>query len=274
MSENKMAKLMQEPMKVQDIQEYLDQEADFQLEIQVLKVCKSLDLRVIHGGFYKDPFTNKTRQFDIQAKDKTGNLRIAFSIECKNLASNYPLVITTLPRTQDLSSHNILTIQKHPTSGFEPSFRVKKIENSQIYKEADPVGKGMSQIGKLAHDGSFTSGDAEVYDKWSQAINQYYGLFEDYKKESLTQMEIESIFIFPILVVPKDTLWIAKYDSSGNLIEAPSQATSVDYFVGIPNETATIPPPTHLHIITVDELKSFIERAVLNPYYGNAILGK
>lgn len=85
-----MAKLKDEKINVQDVNEYLEKYSDFSFEIKVLKKLVSLGFQCEHSGTYEDPTTKKTREFDIRAwkidqLGKKTTFRFCLAVECKNL---------------------------------------------------------------------------------------------------------------------------------------------------------------------------------------------
>ena len=58
------SKLLPDPINQTDIEEYLNDYADFSFELRVLKELVDLKLQCQHGGTYDDPITGKSREFD------------------------------------------------------------------------------------------------------------------------------------------------------------------------------------------------------------------
>ncbi|MEO0928985.1 MAG: hypothetical protein AAFY63_24400, partial [Cyanobacteria bacterium J06643_13] len=50
----------------EEINQWLDSQSDFSLEMRVFSHLLSLDFHAEHGGTYSDPVTDKPRQFDIR----------------------------------------------------------------------------------------------------------------------------------------------------------------------------------------------------------------
>lgn len=86
-------KLIQNPITETDIEEYLNDFADFSFELRVLKELSDLRLHCQQGGTYDDPVTGKSREFDIRTLYKEGAIRVHLSVECKNLHPNFPLAM-------------------------------------------------------------------------------------------------------------------------------------------------------------------------------------
>lgn len=62
-----------------------------------------------HGGTYTDPITGKPSQFDIRAEMLCHKqCGFSFSIECKGLAEDCPLVVSRVPRPAEDSFHEVV----------------------------------------------------------------------------------------------------------------------------------------------------------------------
>src|SRR5207245_2442868 len=86
---------------------------------------------------------------------------------------------------------------------------------NSAYRENDLVGKATTQVGK-SPTGEFVDSDAEVFDKWSQALASA----DDMIRESASDYKrhCERCFFtltLPVLVVSDGTLWAADYDAAG-----------------------------------------------------------
>jgi hypothetical protein len=62
-----MAKLKTDEILPEDLVEYLNSYSDFSFELAVLKMLRTSDIDCEHGGYYEDPITKKSREFDIRA---------------------------------------------------------------------------------------------------------------------------------------------------------------------------------------------------------------
>jgi hypothetical protein len=118
------------------------------------------------------------------------------------------------------------------------------------------------------------AGDAEVYEKWSQALSSadelisratYY--FErSEKKEFLTA-------VLPILVVSDGTLWVADYSDEGTLESEPKQVDEALLYVGreYSKPTGFSFYISHLHILTKRCVSSFLKKVAEPPGMWNEI---
>jgi hypothetical protein len=55
------------PITQSDLQEFVENDSDFAFEMRVLVQLRALGFQCEHSGTYKDPITDKIRQFDIHA---------------------------------------------------------------------------------------------------------------------------------------------------------------------------------------------------------------
>ena len=224
---------------------------DFTFELKVLQMINSfknkLNIETTFGGFYIDPVTKKTRQFDIRVEINLLINRIKLAIECKNLRKYYPLLIYLLKRKRNECYHNMINIGPG-------IFEI--IENKQpytYYKEGKIVGKKLTQVGKSINE--FISSDSDIFEKWSQSISSAYDLINIPFKENKT-------FVIPILVVPDNTLWGAIYEDDGKLIDKPKKLDDCEYFIGKDYEIDPLGyySISHLHIYTLTGLNNFLSK--------------
>jgi hypothetical protein len=112
-----VAKLNKEDITANNISDYLKQNASFSFEMKVMKTLSELGYKSEHGGMYKDPITEKPRQFDIRSvrqykfNDELGDFcirEVKLSVECKCLRKNYPLVVHCTKRKQEDAYHNLV----------------------------------------------------------------------------------------------------------------------------------------------------------------------
>ena len=66
-------KLKQDEIKKEDVERYIEENSDFRFEMQVLNELNCLGYDCEHGGQYIDPYTKKSRQFDIKAQTDLAN---------------------------------------------------------------------------------------------------------------------------------------------------------------------------------------------------------
>src|SRR5688572_7396980 len=105
-----MAKLRNDAIDAPDFVEYLNGHSDFSFELAVLKMLRALEITCDHGGHYEDPVTGKSREFDIRAIKTIGTFRVRLAVECKNIRSNFPILISCIPRHNEESYHEIALV--------------------------------------------------------------------------------------------------------------------------------------------------------------------
>jgi hypothetical protein len=270
-----MANLNNNPITEADLEEYLQGYSDFSFEVQVLNKFTKLGFICEHSGTYDDPITNKSREFDIRAIYTKSYMRLCLSVECKNLRDNFPLITHCLPRKRIESYNEILrtytpgelwdnSVGHETLQGFSKSFRLKT--GNAIYQPEDYVAKSADQVGRKDYDKLITSTDGGVFDKVSQAINSAYGLIDD--AHNLRDMDYSYYsLIFPVLIVPDNTLWQAKYDKEGSRQGKPEKIKRISYFIGkewsMVGEESTRYTISHLEIVTFSEIENFVANYLL-----------
>lgn len=85
-----MAKLKKDRITQADMEEFVRSNSDFGFEMKVVKALRLEGFSCSHSGTYRDPITDKVRQYDIRAQKDRGDLTVAIAVECKNLRSNNP----------------------------------------------------------------------------------------------------------------------------------------------------------------------------------------
>jgi hypothetical protein len=264
-----MSKLLPDPITQSDIEEYLNDYADFSFELRVLKELTDLKLQCQHGGTYDDPITGKSREFDIRALLQDRFIRIHLSIECKNLHDNFPLVVHCLKRRVN-ESYNELIYTFDPEKNYDSGSMIAAIQGnsksirvpgSSLYSKDKYVAKSTDQVGRRT-DRTITASDGGVFEKISQAINSSSDLISEAHDLDATELEYLT-FVCPVLVVPDSTLWQVKYSDDGARVELPELTTHVSYFIGkewtvgsgLYKLTYTI---SHLELITFSQIKEFV----------------
>lgn len=250
-----------------DIGEYLATADDFAFEREVYHVAKGLGFAAEHAALYTDPVTDKPRQFDVRAWTTQGANRIALAIECKGLSLDYPLVVSCVPRAAHESYHEVLEVS--PTMGLSSSYtRVKPIPSQMgtgAYQVSQGVGKSMRQVRRETKGpkaGQMVSGD-DVFDKWTQALASIAEMVDDGANalSSGPQQKLQHIAFVPCLVVSDGALWIADYSNRGELVQAPFQVDTIDFFVGrkypLKREGVDF-MITHLRIVTRTQIRVWL----------------
>lgn len=261
-----------------DIREYLDSQSDFSLEMKSFKYLIDLGYEAEHGGTYYDPVTGTPRQFDIRctARKNNDNKAIKIAVECKALSKSFPLVIQRIPRTEKESFHEVLYAYDRLKASYETSMFFEDSNSlrtkcgSELYPENQYVGKAFNRIGKK--NGKFIANNSAIYERWAQAISSSHGLVA----ESVTEREklgfAESFTaIFPVLVVPDESLWCVDYDNKGEIASGPKIVNKIDFYIGnkFRSKEQMYAPYTasHLNIFTSTGYEYFTRRIASNEKY-------
>jgi hypothetical protein len=150
------------------------------------------------------------------------------AVECKNLTTEFPLVVSRVPCPADESQHCLIrTWLRRETGDF--IFEIAESDPSrwQLCPVGSPIGKSLTQI---RWDGKRpVASDSETYDKWIQAIASAAKLAELGAKRQQPDTAIYT-FVMPVLLVADGTLWVVDYSEDGKRA-APAQADETLYFV-------------------------------------------
>ena len=231
------------PMGENELVNFLDNSSDFGFELRCVERLSALGFSCQHGGSYVDRVTNKPRQFDIRAQKRVPGTTIRLAVECKNLTPSFPLLIMCVPRAQEESFHDTLLAfdpdlqQQRRASVLEmPAMRRNclrfRVEHgTSVYVVGAPVGKSCAQVGR-AQNNSITGNDAEVFDKWSQALASTHDLADDAANEGERHKGVFMSLIVPIVIVPDGTLWQVQYANNGKRTGPPQRTDQCSFFIG------------------------------------------
>lgn len=269
-----MAKLKTEAITQHDLVKYLAGYSDFSFELAVLKMLREHEVACDHGGHYVDPVTHKSREFDIRATKTIDRYRIRMSVECKNIRENFPILVSCVPRHEDESYHQVALVSEHKrdSSTFTPVFihqsraTVLDIRGPySLYATGGPIGKSTVQVGR-AMDGSITANDSELYEKWGQCLSSLHGMANDIYWDGDEDDPLDTYMsaAFPFVVVPDGRLWVSSYDLDGRCVSDPTQVNRCSCFIGKDYKMGTELTSarlwvSHLEIVTLDGLRSFVE---------------
>ena len=268
----------------EEIEQYLDSQSDFTLEMRVFSHLLSLGFYAEHGGTYSDPVTDKPRQFDIRCKIANDNEIVKLAVECKALSPQFPLVIQRVPRIKRESYHELFWSYKPPKDSFavgvfNSSKALRTRFDSNLYPVDDFVGKSSNQIGRKKrgkNEPELYANDSEIYDKWSQAIASSHDLStnspEDREKMGLDQ---SLTMIFPVLVIPELCLWSVDYDNKGKRVTKPVHCNEIDFYIGKrlwkkPQFCASY-TVSHLKVLTINGFEQFAARISSDINYWRSI---
>lgn len=205
------------PIPAEDLQEFAASNSDFGFEMTVLALLQKAGLRCRHAGTYRDPVTDKIRQFDIRAFLDKAEYTLAMAVECKNLRPNNPLLLSAVPRTLDEGFHDELYC--NPQGALTYFSVASRNGNGSAYKPGEMVGKKTDQVKRETAQG-LVSNDELTFDRISQAVNSCQGLIEELSKKVPAPPKR---VIVPVLVVSPGSLWQVDYGSTGSITARPRQ---------------------------------------------------
>lgn len=266
-----MRRLSGDPINASDISEYCKCESDFAFELQTLALLNKIGVNCEHGGVYEDPVTQKARQFDIRGLLRVNQInRVRIAVECKNVRPNFPLVVFTVPRSDEESYHEFISSCERPRGElFIPNIYasnakcIRQEMDASIYRSTEPVGKSCCQVGR-DQNGAFRSSDSEAYDKWWQAIQSAHDLVDIAGNDwELSRQKMSNTLILPVLVVPNGRLWAVHYRNDGTVVGAPAPENRaslyVDKFVPSSNRLSGVGASiSHIEVVTCDGLKDLL----------------
>lgn len=274
-----------------DLIEYLNTASDFAFELRCLERLTGLGFQCQHGGSYTDPVTKKTRQFDIRAQKSHEKLGVRCAIECKSVADSFPLLVMCVRRPADESFHELIR-SYHPDMVEQSYFSFPEIRAydkrcetirvttpHSVYAVDQFVGKSCAQVGKKAHNDSIDASDAEVFEKWSQALASADDLAHEATEESEQRKDAFLSLILPVLVVPDGSLWQTNYESNGTRIDDPVQTDRCSFFVGqyysagwLQGTSLTV---SHLEFVTLSGLEILMTDILLpnNSWFPAVVFG-
>lgn len=269
-----MAKLKHTHITKVDIDQYINEFSDFRFEVLVLRELNMLGFDCEHAGTYDDPITNKTREFDIRARkcliDKPSlKLHLAFSVECKNLKSNFPLVVHCMPRETDEGYLDLVWASKPKNYivRYENATRIPVTGEASPYKANDPVGKSCDQIGrKASQEADLVSNDSDAFEKISQAINSAFDLINAAHYAAENEQDVVTIVV-PVLVVPNDRIWSVLYKRTGEIFREPTLESNIEYYIdkswligGAGNEYPKRYFMSHMEIVQISKLSEMVSK--------------
>jgi hypothetical protein len=220
-----MRKPKDDPITAQDLADFIDSNSDFAFEMRVLAQLRALGFECSHSGTYRDPVTDKIRQFDIRAIKGQGDSTLALAVECKNLRHSSPLLLSAVPRTTAESFHDLLV--RNPRNPHMP-VSVRPVTGRQsAYRPGEMVGKRTDQVGRDA-SGTLVSSDEATFEKLNQAVNSCQDLVHEYADKPSPPLVRA---IVPLLVVPRGLLWQVDYDADGKLKTPPRAVTRAGLFL-------------------------------------------
>lgn len=219
-----MAKLKADAITARDLEDFVASDSDFAFEMKVLAQLRNLEFECKHAGTYRDPVSEKIRQFDIRAEKKKAEYLLALAVECKNLRPNYPLLLSAIPRTPGESFHDLIQFR---VGSVLSSASVVNVQPSSLYRQKEMSGKKTDQVG-IDTSGAFVSDDSATFDKLNQAVNSSKDLVQDLAFKSAPPY-IRAIL--PVLVVPTGLLWQVDYAEDGKILTPPRDVDAATLFL-------------------------------------------
>jgi hypothetical protein len=158
-----MAKLKNDSIGEADLAEFVANDSDFDLEMRVLAQLRANGFDCTHSGTYRDPVTDKIRQYDIRAYMNRDDRTLASAVECKNLRANNPLLISSVPRTLDEAFHSVLLGR----TGAVRYRTAELVSRSSAYQVGGQVGKKTDQVGRDVNDDLQAARQDRAIRNWS-----------------------------------------------------------------------------------------------------------
>lgn len=248
--------------KPEDIKKVVLEEDDFGHEMRVGRILSNVKypqpnfdrLHVAapeHGGTYIDSITGKPRQFDFRCRiTKQGSQNLFLAVECKNLNTSSPLVVCGRPRAHEESYHIIIAGQN------EGLIQLKKVEGiNSIFLPKAFVGKSVLRL-KTRSNKLWADTDADIYEKWSQALASSVEL-----ATYAGSLSNGFSFIMPLVVVPDNSLWIANYKDDGTIDGDPTLTDQCDFYVDHEIKIGIVARLviTHIHFVTLKGLSRLLD---------------
>ena len=254
-----MAKLQSSKITAQDLADFVTTDSDFGFEMQVLKRLRAEGFSCAHSATYRDPVTDKIRQFDIRARLDRDDSTLALAVECKNLRLNSPLLLSAVPRSSAEAFNDLLVCSRRQTY---THFQIQQVtENASAYKPGDMVGKKTDQVGRDT-SGGLVSNDEATFDKLSQAVNSCRDLVGDLSGTVSPPLRRA---IVPVLVVPTGLLWQVDYDPDGAITMPPRTVKRAALFLDTAwSATSVYGDPiryrlSHIEVVTFEALTGIAE---------------
>lgn len=211
-----MAKLKPEEVTVADLVEFVASAGDFSFEMRILQMLRQGGLDCEHGGHYEDPVTKKSREFDIRPTHTDGITKTRLAVECKNIRANFPVLISCVRRLPFEAFHDVAAVNADPHGAryaMEQRATPHRVSESSVYPIGEFVGKSIEQVGR--DNAGLTANDAEVYEKWGQALASAQGLFDSIDDDVPPENSVGLRAVLPVVVIPDGRLWAVCYARMG-----------------------------------------------------------
>jgi hypothetical protein len=252
-----VARLKTDPISAADLSDFVDTGSDFGFEMKTLAQLRAEGFECSHAGSYRDPVTQKIRQFDIRALVHRAASTLALAVECKNISANNPLLLSAVPRIPSEAFHDLIVYR----SMASPPFVTRTVgADDSVYRPGAMVGKQTDQVGRDAS--RLYSNDVDTFEKLNQAVNScqdLIGMMLDPNRAAGFRVAV------PVLVVPAGRLWQVDYNSAGEVTVPPRQVERSSYFL---DHTWVVPTKfedliryrlSHVEVITLSALPGIVE---------------
>ena len=213
------------PITADELDLHFGNQDDFALELHVYARALSHGFKASHGGTYEDPLTAKPRQYDVRIWVHREVWTVCLAVECKSLRPSVPLVISRVPRTESENFQYFVWSRfeyapEGDTSRTPPRSRgdgVFSFGKKCLYRVGEPVGKSTAQVQRTDQGALRGAGDAEIYDKWTQALGSAADLVSEARYGHMTYGgETRIAMVLPVLIVADATLWAIDYAHDGS----------------------------------------------------------
>ena len=266
------------PMDPADIRKAVLDADDFGHEMRVRNLLAVTPAIIFeHGGTYTDEVTGKPRQFDFRCSLRKENALLSLAVECKNLSVEAPLVISGTWRRKEEAFHDLIEsrtghfkTESLVFDGLTSTTRRSQGEES-FYAPKKFVGKSLLRL-KQSKTIPVAVTDADIYDRWSQALASAIDLA---RKACDLSKEFQSPHVFsailPVVVVSNDALWAVTYDDKGEMLDQPRSVEHCELYVGRSMTLNQEPKAfrhqftfSHIDFFTLSGFDSFLDRMVTN----------
>jgi len=255
-----VARLKDNPVTAQDLGEFVASNSDFAFEMRVVAQLWALGFECSHSGTYRDPVTDKIRQFDVRAIKHRSDSTLALAVECKNVRRNNPVLLSSVPRTAPEAFHEI--VDYYPQGLYlNTRISIRRITGEKsAYRPGEMVGKKTDQVGRDT-SGTLVSNDEATFEKLNQAVNSCQDLVREYALKASPPLLRA---IVPLLVVPTGLLWQVDYDADGKRQTLPREVTRASLFLDHAWSLPISDEPrfyrlSHIEFATLDALPEIVE---------------
>ncbi len=230
-----------------NVADWLNNEG-YPFEMRVAKEFSKYRYQVTQSSYYKDPFTEKSRELDVVAtkrpKDLKQNIRFKFFVECKS-SIDKPWIIFTSPHNHPSSPGLNVAITPHTGTlnefMWELSKKVKFKAQLELFRIPHEAGHSVVQ--------SFNTGKDSAYESVNQVINAVKANIDN---EDEGRFGLDMI-AYP-LIVTDEKLFECKLDSSNEPVLTEVKRSTLVWYDDILGTPFTI-----VNIVTEEELSNLLE---------------